>query len=464
LEKSLQDRTQEIKELQESLQNEKVLRAAAEQECKQIPALNERLLQKERQVDDLGEKITGLISIRSELEMQLEKEREAAEEKLAVLHDAQEKLTETFKALSSDALRNNNGSFLELAKSTLEKFQETARGDLDIRKQAIDQMVKPIRESLEQFDGKIQELEKARVGAYEGLNQQVKHLLEAQTQLRSETANLVKALGTPNSMGRWGEIQLRKVVEMAGMLNYCDFHEQQSVATDDGKLRPDLIVRLPAQKNIVVDAKAPLAAYLEAVQATDDSVRERKLIEHARIIRGHVQALGRKAYWEQFQPAPEFVVLFLPGETFFSAALQKDPALIEAGVSQRVIVATPTTLIALLKAVAYGWRQEKVAENAHHISELGKELYKRISDLSRHFANLGEYLNKTTTAYNKAVGTLESRVLVSARRFRELEAPGTADALPAVTPVDTVSRKLQAQELSEPHPDPVKVEDTAVEE
>lgn len=402
---------------------------------------------KEGTIGELQARVTALREERSELETRLEKEREAATEKLDLLNQAQARLAEAFKALSSDALKSNNQSFLDLAKATLEKYQESARSDLEKRQQAIDQLMKPVRESLQQFDSKIQDIEKTREGAYEGLRQQVKSLADTQSQLRSETANLVKALGTPRVRGRWGEIQLKRVVEMAGMLAYCDFQEQQSVNTEEGRLRPDLVVKLPGGKNIVVDAKAPLAGYLEAIDATDDRVRDERLADHARNVREHLAKLGRKSYWDQFQPAPEFVVLFLPGETFFSAALQKDPTLIESGVDERVILATPTTLIALLKAVAYGWRQERLAENAREISDLGKELYKRISDMSGHFAEVGKGISKAADSYNKAVGSLEARVLVSARRFQQLEATGTHDDIPQPDPVEVSPRRLQAPEL-----------------
>ena len=413
-----------------------------------IDGLNTKVQQLEAQIREGQDTETSLRTKLAQYATTLDQERKQADEKLAVVNQAQQKLADAFKALAAEALKSNNQSFLDLAKATLEKFQETAKGDLEKRQQAIQELVKPVKESLDKVDSKINDLEKARAGAYTGLTEQVKSLMDTQKQLQSETANLVKALRRPQVRGRWGEIQLKRVVEMAGMLDHCDFYEQQSTDTEDGRLRPDLLVRLPGTKNIVVDAKAPLSAYLDAIEAKDDKTRTARLQAHARQVRDHIGALGRKSYFEQFTPAPEIVVLYLPGEVFFSAALEYDPTLIEMGVEQNVIIATPTTLIALLRAVAYGWRQEKLAENAKEISDLGKELYKRLANMGDHLAKVGKSLGGATESYNKAVASLETRVLVTARRFKELGTTGGDDEIEELPPVEVTPRLLQAPELA----------------
>lgn len=369
----------------------------------------------------------------------IEKERQAAAEKLRMLDAAQARLSDSFKALSAEALQNNNTSFLHLAKATLEKFQEMALGDLDKRQQAIGQLVLPLKESLQKVDDKIREMETTRVAAYTSLADHLKNLAAAQTGLERETAKLAGALRASSVRGRWGEIQLQRVVEMAGMVAYCDFAVQATVETEDGRQRPDLVVRLPNDKNIVIDAKAPLDAYLDALNALEEDGRKNKLKDHARQIRSHLTRLAAKGYWAQFEPAPEFVILFLPGENFFSAALEQDPNLIEYGVEQRVIVATPTTLIALLRAVAYGWRQAQVEENAKQISELGKTLHERLRTFAGHLAAVGKNLGQSVEFYNKAVGSLEMRVLPAARRFQELGAAG-GDEIETLEMVDKIAR------------------------
>ena len=379
----------------------------------------------------------------AELELGLRQARDNAGEQAALLERAEHQFAHAFKSLSAEALRSNNQAFLELARQNLAGFQEQARGDLAMRKQAVANLVKPLTETLDKLDLQQRQMEQQRSGAYASLTEQVKNLLAAQHDLKGETHRLVTALRRPEVRGRWGEVQLRRVVELAGMLEHCDFHEQES--SGDGH-RPDMVVRLPGGKNIVLDSKAPLAAYLEAVETEDEATRVRALGRYAQHVRSHIQQLAAKAYWEQFSPSPEFVVLFLPGEAFFGAALREDPDLIEYASALKVILATPTTLLALLKAVYYGWRQEALAENARQVSELGAQLHERLTKLAEHWNSVGKSLGGAVKAYNEATGSLEARVLVTARKFEALQVVSADKALPTLVQVEQTTRSLQVPE------------------
>jgi DNA recombination protein RmuC len=424
--------------------NESVGRAAAEATATQIPQLTEKL----ERANDLASNYAAKIV---RLETELATERIALQDERALLDQARATLLDSFKALSADALRSNNQAFLELARSALETVQEGARGDMEARETAVGQLVQPIREALQKVDGKLGDIERDRISSYSSLNEQLRGLVETHLPgLRNETANLVKALRQPAVRGRWGELQLKRVVEMAGMLEHCDFIEQETRATEEGPKRPDVIVKLPGGRNIVIDAKAPIDAYLRAVEAADEATQRQLTAQHALQVRSHITALGRKSYWEQFTPSPEFVVMFIPGESFFSAALQEDPSLIECGVDERVIAATPTTLIALLRAVAYGWRQEKLAQNAEEIAALGKEIYERIRTLGAHWTDVGDRLGRAVEAYNSATSSLESRVIVSARRFRDLKVRAEDSEVRPLCQIEVIPRKPQTEELLPP--------------
>lgn len=431
----------ELARLRERVESKEDQLRLASMECAELEA---ELRGVEEQLRAEQERRAELQTSVAQIETQLREERRSTEEKVTLLQSMRENVQESFKALSAEALRTNNQTFLQLAEENLNKFQAGARTDLEKRESAIAELVRPLRESLEKVDGKIEALEKSRLTTHASLAEQMKALTEQHSMLRTETAKVAQALRSPNSRGRWGEIQLRRVVEMAGMLEHCDFLEQKTSEGEEGRMRPDLIVRLPNNRTIVIDAKVPLQAYLESIETRDDDVRKLKIAEHARQVRTHLQSLGTKAYWTGYQPGPDFVVMFLPGETIYNAALEGDGSLIEFGVDNKVLMTTPTSLIGLLRVIAFGWRQEALEKNAQQISELGKELYGRIRSFATNFAGVRSNLERAVRSYNDSVGSLERRVLVSARRFQELSA-ATDEEIPIAEPLDVAVRALSIE-------------------
>lgn len=427
--------------------------AVANEKISQLEKLCEEKNLKLEQYENLKEsqsaKISDLSSTLEALKAEKRVSEASAQEKVAFLQKTHAELEQRFSELSAQALKSNQSDFLQLAKSTFEQVQKNAQGKLEERQKSIEGVIKPIAESLEKFDHKLQSLDKNRSQEQASLSEQIQNLLKAHHQLQGETTKLSQALRAPNVRGQWGEMQLRRTVELAGMLAHVDFNEQNSFESEDGRLRPDMVVNLPNGNHIIVDAKAPLQAYLEASEASSPQVQKERLGAHAKHLKNHLNQLASKAYWKQLEGTPEFVVLFLPGETFFSAALQEDPTLIDHGASHRVILATPTTLIALLKAVAYGWKQESIAKEAKAISELGATLYERVHTMAGHFSDLKKHLERSVGAYNKTLRSMETRVLPTARKFQGLQSSTTKE-LPEAQEIDIHPSTPSSEELSTP--------------
>ncbi|HEY1988531.1 MAG TPA: DNA recombination protein RmuC [Acidimicrobiales bacterium] len=406
------------------------------------------------EVADLQQQLGTSRSEMVRLTTELDHQRRAADERAASFDETREQLTGEFARLSTAALQKNNEQFLQLADTKLKETREAAEGELAKRQVAIEQLLKPIGEQLGKYDAGMQRLEVERKGAYTTLTEQMKHLSTSHEHLQKETGNLVKALRAPQSRGQWGELQLRRVVEMAGMLAHCDFDEQVTSDADGGRLRPDMVVHIPGGMNVAVDAKVPMQAFLEANDADDETIRRAHLANHGRQLKAHIDQLAKKEYWKRVDPSPEFVVAFIPGDPLLTAALEHEPGLMEHAAANNVLLATPTSLIALLRTVAYGWQQDTLAENAREVQQLGTELYQRLSVLGDHVAGVGKGLSNAVLAYNKAVGSLESRVLVTARRFVEMGVGGGAKELLQPDSIEATTRALQSPELAAPAVDP----------
>jgi DNA recombination protein RmuC len=440
LQATLDGRERELGGLQQKLREESEVKVKAQTELE-----NARIAAQDS--NQLRERLKSEGELRVAAETKLRESQANLEEQKKILDDARKTLLEAFQALSAEALKSNNQAFITLARSQFETLQAQAKGDLETRQKAIDGLVSPLKDSLGRYEQQILEMEKTRQKAYGTLDEQLRTLAQANQRLEDETKNLRSALSAPlKARGRWGELTLRRVVELAGMSEHCDFTEQESVATESGRQRPDMIVNLPGNRRIAVDAKVPLQAFMDAVN-TEKTEKERAdaLETHGGLVRGHMNQLAERKYWEQVGPELELVVLFLPGESFFSAALEQDRQLIDDGMQKKVVLATPTTLIALLRSAAYLWQQEKITQNAKQISELGRDLYERLKTFLGHFQALGTSMERAVESYNKAVGSMESRVLVSARKFKELGA-AAGEEIAELEPVDEVPRGLAAPE------------------
>ena len=440
LQMTLDGRERELGGLQQKLreESEQKVKAQTELENAQTAAQDSNRLRE--RLKDEGE-------LRVAAETKLRESQANLEDQKKILDDARRTLLEAFQALSAEALKSNNQAFIALARSQFDTLQAQAKGDLETRQKAIDGLVNPLRESLGRYEHQILEMEKARQKAYGTLDEQLRTLAQANKRLEEETKHLASALSSPlKARGRWGELTLRRVVELAGMSEHCDFTEQETITTESGRQRPDMIVNLPGNRRIAVDAKVPLQAFIDAVNPEkSENERADALATHGELVRNHMNQLAERKYWEQVGPELELVVLFLPGESFFSAAMEQDRQLIDDGMQKKVVLATPTTLIALLRSAAYLWQQEKITQNAKEISELGRELYDRLKTFLGHFEGLGSSIGRAVDSYNKAVGSMEGRVLVSARKFKELGA-AMGEEIPELEPVDEAPRALVAPE------------------
>jgi DNA recombination protein RmuC len=434
--------SQELSDLQVSYSNQtSQLEAKARSAEAVVGELRQQVLQKDKDLDQIRTVLDGERQAKTEALTKLDAAQRGFDEQKSLIETMKKEMTDTFNALSSAALKSSSEDFLRLASESLGKVVTDTKGRLGEHQAAMDGMIKPLYETLKRYEEQIKTMEEGRHKAYGSLEEQLRSMASTQENLQKETSNLVTALRKPQVRGRWGEMQLRRVAELSGMSIHCDFTEQQSVDTEKGKIRPDMIVHLPMDREIVVDSKVSLEAYLDTVNAATEDEKRSRMEKHAQQVRTHMNKLASKEYWSQFKQSPEFVVLFIPGESFLGAAVEVDSSLIEDGIEKRVIIATPTTFIALLRAIAYGWRQEQVTKNAQEISDLGRQLYERMVTLVQHFENVGKSLEKAIGSYNRAVGSMESRVLPSVRKFKELGVTGSEE-IPVLEKVDQMPRNL----------------------